>query len=370
MWGRTHALGLGILLLSIGAVPVQGQITLTGLVLDDSTGRPLSGAHVFVPRSMSGTTTDSTGQYRLEGLPPGAIRLFASHVGYEPLRRSHVVSHDTTLTDTLRLQPTVVQAGSLTVEAERDDEWAEHRRRFERLFIGEGPWAHECVLQNPEVLRFDTAWWGKFEVSARRPLHFVNRRLGYRVRYHLTEFEQVGDRVRWDGEPYFEPLTPRDSAEARRWARNRRRAFHGSLQHFLLALLHDSVSEEQFRMHRLRRDPFRGGDPDRVPVNRDDLLHPSPDTTVELSFFDRLEVIYDGEPEAPAYLDWIGARRAPRSHQRSVIELNERPIHIDPQGEIVEPYGATLYRYFSYSARLAQMLPRTYRPPDWPPSGE
>lgn len=356
------------LFFAAGTFPVAAQSTgptITGRVVDDSTGVPLARAHVFVSHSTRGTTTDSTGHFRLADLPSGATRLYASHVGYQPQTRDLVLSPDTTVRDTIRLAPAVVTEDSVTVTAEQDEDWQQRFARFRRLFIGSAAWADSCSIQNPEVLRFDTSWWGKLEAYAARPLVIENQALGYRVTYHLEEFSSQGSTVRWDGEPSFDRLAPRDSAEARRWTRNRRRAFRGSLRHFLLSLLHDRLGAEKFRIyHRPRSEVGRRlGRPQRMIISREEVLDLKANPPHELNFSGRLEIVYDGEAETDAYLEWADLRRAPRDYQTSQVELNEWPVHVDRHGEIVEPYGATLYRYFAFSLRLSSLLPKGYRPP-------
>ncbi len=354
-----------VLLVAPAAAQTDG-ITITGTVMDDSTGGPLPHTHVFISGSMTGTAVGEDGRFRLSGLSPGAKRLYVTRLGYEAEQMTLVLPSDTTITLHFRLEPTVIRAEAVTISDQRDEEWYERLDRFKRLFIGESEAAKRCRLTNPKVLRFDTAWWGKFEAEATRPLIFENRALGYRVTYYLKEFEVRGDIVRWDGEPVFAPLSPRDSVEAARWTANRREAFYGSLRHFLLALLNDRVQEEQFQMHRMpRAQAFRRlGRADRLPADRDDIVAGRVDSLYALNFRGALEVRYSGEAESSAYLEWADAHRASRSYQVSRIRLNKHPIHVDRRGEIVEPYGATLRRYFAFSRRLARLLPHEYRPPN------
>jgi len=352
-----------VLALPVSAQPA-GHVSITGTVVDDSTGVPLPDTHVFISGSTIGTTVDDSGRFRLQHVPPGAKRLYVSRLGYEPERLDLLLPPDTSLSIDFRLEQTVIEAEPVTVSGERDEDWYEHLDRFKRLFVGVSPTARRCYLMNPKVLYFDSAWWGRFEADATRPLTFENWALGYRVTYYLEEFEERGDIVRWDGEPIFERLAPRDSAEAARWAENRRSAFYGSLRHFLLALLNDRVEEEQFLMYRLpRADAFRDWRrARRVRVSREDILRPDTDSLAEISFNGALEVRYTGAAESESYIEWADLRRAPREVQVSQIRLNRPAIHVDRHGEIVEPYGATLYRYFAYRQRLANMLPRGYRP--------
>lgn len=358
-------LGWGLL----GAVPSAAQPDSTlmrGRVLDAETNTPLPHTHVFIAQSMTGTVTDSTGRFRLGGVSSGPKRLHVSRVGYAnkglPVRplpgRPQVV--------TIRLDPVVLESPPITVSAARDEDWYERLDRFKQLFIGSSVYADRCTVQNPEALRFKKKWWGKFEAEAQKPIVIENRALGYRIRYFLKAFEERGTVVRWDGDPLFAPLTPNDSMQAARWRENRREAYRGSLRHFLRALIDDRVTEEEFDLYRLpRASAFRHPSrADRIPAQRDEILTPGPDSTYLLDAHDRLEVVYRGESESDAYLDWADLRRAPRPHQTSQIEINDPPIHVDPSGKIVEPYGATLYQYFAYTTRMATLLPREYEPPE------
>lgn len=359
---------IGLALLTVPPLHAQPRegVTIQGTVVDDSTGAPLPDTHVFVSGTMAGTTVAEDGGFHLSGLSTGSKRLYVTRLGYKPVQKDLLLRTDTTLTLNIRLNTTVIEAGTVTVTAERGDEWYEHLSRFKRLFIGESGPAQRCYLLNPKALQFDTAWWGRFEADASRPLTVENRALGFRLTYYLKEFEERGDVIRWDGEPVFHALSPRDSTEARRWTENRRRAFRGSIRHFLLALLNDRVEEEQFRMYRIpRAQAYRHVDrADRLPTDRDRILGTPADSLHEIQFTGALEVIYDGEPESEDFLDWGSLRRQPRDHQVSRIRLNEQPIHVDEHGEIVEPYGATLYGYFAFTRRMAELLPREYRPPN------
>lgn len=350
------------------AAPAQSteSSVVRGRVVDAETNNPLPHTHVFVAQSMNGTVTDSTGRFYLDEVHPAAKRLYVSRVGHTNRAVALEPTPGRTQDFTLRLEPEVLKTPPVTVSAERDEEWYERLDRFKRLFIGTSTYAEDCTLLNPEVLRFEQKWWGKFEVRAEKPLVIENRALGYRLRYFLKEFEERGSVVRWDGEPLFEPLSPDDSMEAAQWRQNRREAYRGSLRHFLDALLDDRLEQEQFDLYRLpRASAFRHTSrADRLPTSRDRILEPGPDSTHHLSVTGRLEVIYRGAPESDAYLEWAEIPpRSPRDFQTSQIKLNQSTVHVDPYGEIVEPYGVTLYRHFAFTTRLATLLPREYEPP-------
>ena len=369
---RLRAALLALILGAGSVLPVQSTAqpaptsVVRGRVLDAETNAPLSDTHVFIAQTMNGTVTDSTGRFRLHDVRPGTRRLVVSRVGHVNEAKTVRLRPGRLQVFTIRLTPEVLQSPPVTVSAKRDEEWYDRLDRFKHLFIGASGHAEKCTLVNPEVLRFEKKWWGKFKAQAEKPIVIENRALGYRLTYFLKEFEESGPVVRWDGEPLFEPLSPQDSAQAARWQQNRREAYRGSLRHFLRALLGDRLDEEQFELYRLpRASAFRyTSRADRMPTSRDRILEPGPDSTYLLDTHDRLEVVYRGEPESEMYLEWANIRRrGPRDVQTSQIELNEHPIHIDPYGKIVEPYGATLHQYFAFTMRMADLLPREYEPP-------
>lgn len=360
-------LGAGLSGLAHGQIPptASQKAEVRGVVVDADTGEPLPGAHVFISETMTGTTADSTGRFRLTGIRPGSKRLVVSMLGFEAQRIDLFLRPDTTVSQTVSLPPTVLEAPEVVVEGERDEDWYDDLRRFKRLFIGSSELAEACELLNPTVLRFDSGWWKGLEATATAPLVIENRALGYRIRYALKEFDKSGTVVKWDGDPHFEALTPRDSTEAARWRANRRRAYYGSLRHFLRALIDDQLEEAGFSMVRLPRAGLRRdiGRADRFPASREHVVEGRTDTTYVLDFRGRLEVTYRHEAETLGYLSWTRHRyRPPRSVQTSWVEVNDPPVHVDRYGEIVEPYGATVYGYFAYEQRLSGLLPREYRP--------
>lgn len=139
-----------------------------------------------------------------------------------------------------KLNPVIYELPEVFV-GNLDKKWERHLSRFFELFIGMSENADSVKILNPEVLRFETRWWGRFSAEALAPLQIENRALGYRITYYLDEFEHSGTVTKWDGNPLFTEIIPSDSLQAVYWTENRKEAFYGSLRHFILALLHDRV---------------------------------------------------------------------------------------------------------------------------------
>ena len=360
---RFLLLSTGLLLL-VAAAHAQ-TATLVGTVTDDE-GEPLVGAHVFIAVSMIGTTTDTEGGYRLTGVPLGAHRLYVSSLGFEPagqdllLREARVYTHDFVLqVDVIELEEGVV------VEAEGDPNWKRRLEKFTRLFIGETPNAQETTILNPEVLSFSERG-GKFTAYTDDALLIENRALGYRVQYFLNDFVNERTRVRYDGEPLFEEMEPESDAQAAAWAANRRQAFIGSFRHFMLALLAGKTEEQGFTTYARQQDGMSPAGPqmsqNRYPIDANELLQPGEVAREKTLHFEGfVEVIFRGEKEDPAYLEWQQQSRRRPKFQTSWLTMERGPTTVDYKGDILDPYAVTLMGYLAFE-RIADDVPKEYRP--------
>ncbi len=349
-----------------------GYVSLTGTVVDDSTGAPLAGAHVFIAVSMIGTVTNEQGQYRLESVPPGAHRLYVSILGYEPAARDIMLRETRDHAFDFRLKPAVVEVGEITVEAKGDKKWQQRLEKFTRLFIGETPNAAETKITNPEVLDFDEKL-GYFYARAAEPLIIENRELGYRIQYFLKDFKTtVGGRTWYDGEPLYEELTPEQPDDALKWAQKRREAFMGSFRHFMLSALAGKVKEQGFMTYARQSSSQKGEESvfggglmksPRFPIETPEFLKDSSTPSEKtLDFHGFLEIIYTGEMEDPSFLKWQnqGGMRKPK-YQTSWIELDKGPALVDYKGDVLDPYGVVMYGYYAFE-RVGDELPKEYRP--------
>ena len=309
---------------------------------------------------MVGTATADEGDYILPTPFAGFHRIYASMIGFSSAAVDTLVESGRDYTINFRLQPDVLHLGGVLVVAERDAKWRSRLRKFEREFVGTSDAARETEILNPEVLDLDGGF-GWIEARAGAPLRLINRALGYHVTYYLKDFRVSGGTLRYDGEPLFEALAPADEAEAERWGRNRRRAFYGSVRHYLLALLDGQTKESGFLTFRRFDLASTYGSNTRYPTDPAAYLSAGPTAETRTFVFDRfLEVVYTKEPEDGDFLRWIGSGRS-ATNQRSWLEMNEDVATVDLSGEIVEPYAITVYGYFAFE-RIGDLLPKEYRP--------
>ncbi len=344
---------------------LQAQGMIRGKITDAQTGKPLPGANVFLSGTKMGTATNERGYYRFSEIPVGGYRLVVSIIGYERKIVDIVIGHGESIEIDFDLKPVVYQLPKLYVR-NLGEEWKENLERFTDHFIGRRGFADSVIILNPKVLVFDENWWGRLTAKSLAPLKIKNKALGYYITYYLKEFSQSGGLTKWDGDPLFTEMTPADSAQAAYWERNRRKAFYGSFRHFLLALINHRVDEAGFILYN-HRQGINGYRPNnRNEVSGEEVIEQGrKDFLYQLNFFGRLEIIYLREDEALAYVKWLPRTyRAPRGAQTSYLELNEHPVTIDSDGEVILPYAATQYGYFSFQ-RLAYLTPRGYRPENY-----
>ncbi len=351
------------MLLLVPCTLVLGQdIVLTGTVTDTTSQRVLRDAHVFIASSLIGTATDSKGKFILEDIPAGAHRIVVTMLGYEPASIDTLLRVGKKYEFDLSLEPTTVELEEVVVNARLARRWQRRLSKFTRLFLGETNNSALTTIINPEILSF-TSRLGKLSATASEPLIIENRALGYRLQYYLKEFFYYGNTIKYDGEPSFTELAPTDSAEWQLWLVNREAAFNGSQRHFLLSLMAGRAHEEGFEVQRrFSLEPNNA----RFVMDPNQLLDPGP-TPLEqlLTFHGVLEIIYVNESEDDSFQEW---QRQPTwtrpGPQRSFMELNSGPTLIDESGEVIDPYGVVVYGYYAFE-RIADKVPKEYRPPDW-----
>ena len=85
---------------AIACASAWGQTTVSGVVTDAETGRPVSDAYIRVDNSLAKGVTNSEGQFRITNLPDKKHKLSITHVSYAPISVSASTSDELKLTMT------------------------------------------------------------------------------------------------------------------------------------------------------------------------------------------------------------------------------------------------------------------------------
>ncbi len=119
-FGRFLALGAVLAVAATFAAPVAAQQT-TGKIegtVTDQAGVPLANAQVFVVGTSFGAVTNDRGYYFINNVPVGGYTLRAQFIGYAPMELREVrVFGGQTMTQNVRLTPSAIQVGGVSVEA-------------------------------------------------------------------------------------------------------------------------------------------------------------------------------------------------------------------------------------------------------------
>jgi iron complex outermembrane receptor protein len=99
---------------------VQHADSLFGRVTNAATGRPLIGARVEIQGQDRVTFTDSEGEYRFTGIPPGDVMLSVSYTGLDSAVIPAVVASGTAVRKDVGLTAEIYRMSQFVVSGERE----------------------------------------------------------------------------------------------------------------------------------------------------------------------------------------------------------------------------------------------------------
>ncbi|WP_266364785.1 carboxypeptidase-like regulatory domain-containing protein [Tellurirhabdus rosea] len=368
------------------------QRTIEGRAVDAVTRKPLEFANVFVSNTTRGQNTDEKGHFKLTGVPSGAVDLVVTYLGYETF--SLKINADTLARPLLiLLTPKASELQAVTIRRLRNG-FQDYFPLFRKNFIGETAFSNDCRLLNPKALWFSLSDDGNtLLVRADEPLVIENKALGYLVRYTLEEFtcNFRSQYVSHYGYALFEEMTSKNARQLQKWEANRRKAYWGSPQHFLKALVDRQAAAEGYTLYRLIRDPKQEASdrPDEGPTgavppdrSRDTTLRKMPvgafDKYVQylvnkplsesavlsqtggqhrLRFGDYLYVIFHKEYEEPRFLP-ANQWKVP---QTSILWLADESAVVDPSGSLPDPLSVVFEGRWGRE-KMGELLPLDYQP--------
>lgn len=290
---------------------VYSERKIIGQVIDIDTREPLRYVNVFIERSTLGAATDMNGDFEIDNIPDIGFNLVVSYVGYKtkviPFNYKHDVAGSKYIIE-MKIDPVVLESiqvvGKAKKRFKRDDRLL--LKRFKREFLGRSDNAKKCVIVNPEVLNFEVLDEnGNYKVTADDILFVENRALGYRIGYLLEEFRFQNGLKLNIGSAKFQELETRSRKRYTKWEIARERAYNGSVQHFLNAMITNSLEDEGFELNLVQYDSVTSEY--TTPLNpppADEILtleKTDEEYLYTLRASSDVEVTYKGEYEASAY---------------------------------------------------------------------
>ncbi len=369
---------------------------------------PMEGASVYLNNSTIGTTTDVNGNFELN-IGPGTFELIVSFIGYKTIVYGIDAStYEKPLSFKL-LRATNFLDEAVVRKTKYDSDWRYNLNRFKSAFLGRTTLSSQCKLLNPKALSFEyDRRTGILTAFAKEPLKIENNGLGYLITYDLVHFALERQKVTYLGLTKYQDLKGAKSKQ-RKWKKKRRKAYNGSLMHFVRALRAENLKSEGFLVHQFKRvaNAERPSEKEikkarayiasassrkrpvnfskkienpqtpldsaiaivqkvKLPKYRDYLYKsnvPDKDLIIKnekdilLSFENYLSIVYTKEPEEINYRP--NDRRG--KNQTSSITMFKKTAILDPSGMVIDPLDIFAEGYWSYE-QFANLLPLDYQP--------
>lgn len=359
--------------LSFGAKAQQGY-TITGTVTDAETGETLPFANVFFAETTYGVNTNEVGQFTLKVPQPGTYDLIVRFVGYQTYGINLRLEDNYNLSFDIALKPEELNLGSVTVMANKDENWQRYLQEFKDAFLGYSKNSSQCKILNEEDLDF---YYDRKENAlyaySKGPIKVENKALGYTIDYYLEEFKNDYSRNlnTYYGYTVFTEMEPRSKRRERIWEENRKRAYEGSIQHFFSSVFEGKLEEEGYIVQ-VAKDVTNFGrvlDPTNVNL-RDWLNNGQSDLSRQLPFENFLYVTYTKESETPEYvqngkpggkLNSASASRLGKQVSWITMAEGKEVIEFERTGYVYDPLSFYSSGYWGFE-KVADMVPINYKP--------
>lgn len=340
------------------ATMAQGQITITGKVVDSITREPLQGASVFAQNTTQGTVTSSTGEFSLP-LKSGGYELIFSFTGYV-VQQVQVTDNKSQHLEIAMMKEDKT-LGEVVIQSSNEvmDGWEKYGDFFINNFIGATPFAKKCSILNKDVVKFYYyRRSNKLKVLATEPIQISNDALGYDLRYQLDSFVYYykSDLSSYRGTCFFTEKTGSMPQEML-WKNNRKKAYYGSKMQFMRSLYDSTTTKDGFTVSLLNESN-----------NFTRLPNPlAPDYYARYDSLEQAEVYYPSKISV-TYLkavpedDYLKQYKMPMDIgvQISYIDMTDL-IGIKKNGYYYEQKDWINQGYWSWK-NLADLLPYDYMP--------
>jgi len=226
--------------------------TISGIVLNSESKKPISHASVFLSNSAVGTATNENGSFYLSDIRPGQYTLVVSILGYEQYNKVILVGHEP-----IKLNIELAQKAMMLREVviTSSEDWKRNYEKFRKAFIGTDENAKNCIVINPHILNITYNSTKRVLLADGDEFLIVeNRALGYRIKYLLTEFkiDEISNIVSWESKYIFEDL-PGSESQKKKWHDKREEAYYGSQMHFFRSLYTDKLTQDGFKIYHMYR---------------------------------------------------------------------------------------------------------------------
>ena len=352
---------LTLLTFSFGSAFSQSNFTVSGRVIDSASRDPLAFASVFCQNTTQGTATNKEGSFFMS-LKEGGYDLVITYTGYKSqLIRISPEMKTTELEIVMTKEEKSIEEVVIRSSNEVKDGWKKYGKFFIENFIGTTPFSSQCVLTNPQVLKFYYFRKSeKLKVMADSPLVISNNALGYDLRYNLDSFLFMykTDLCSYRGLGFYEEKTGTpDSVKI--WKKNRQRAYMGSRLHFMHSYYDSSLTEAGFIIATLDKEDDKKFNKITEPYDTTWYAPADSVSEIDIYFPSRISITYTKRTPENEYLKKY---KLPMNVgvQVSYIDLLD-VITIKQNGYYYDQKDWINFGYWSWK-NIADQVPNDYTP--------
>lgn len=354
-----------VLFFSFFAEAQVSRYEIKGKVIDQNTQLPMQGASVFAQNTTFGVTTDAEGKFSIR-LPEGGYSLAVTFSGYETSVKRVSQANSPDMEVLFELVPNVQSMDeiSIVISNEVKDGWKKYGEFFKENFIGESQFAQECVITNPEVLRFYFyKKKNRLKVLASEPLLVNNFALGYQLKFAIDSFstDYNTNTNLFIGYPLFQEMKG-NQEQVNKWMDNRGLAYNGSMLHFMRSLYDTALSENDFQIQL-----FLPGNKTSTPV-RDSVAYLNLNLVRNIANYtisilpknDKIAVIFKEKPEQNYLKTSRGVMKYAQSSELTFTDKTE-PIIVEQNGFYYDQENILTNGYLAFK-KVGDLLPYDYDP--------
>ncbi|MEO7049797.1 MAG: carboxypeptidase-like regulatory domain-containing protein [Ferruginibacter sp.] len=383
------------------------QVIVTGKIQDATTGKAIPSASVYINQTRIGTMSDGAGSFNISNTTNANFDLVVSCIGYKTYFKAISLSNNHFLN--IKLVPKTKQLENVVLHHYEKNGWEKWGDLFTKFFIGKSAYAKKCRIKNKEVIKF---WMDNknkiLSVEALEPIEIENKALGYIIRYDMQKFEYDinGKFIAFSGFPFFIEMKG-SKADAVKWVVKRKEVYTGSVMHFMRSLFSDSLRADGFIVQHVQRTlnserqrvkeiydrdikPLKEGTNnwkfteddsisyynrimaqpdyydayDRNILSADSISFKVDESKKQMFFENSLQVIYTNKKETKEFMQAAGDHTA--HYIKSFIKLlSHDPISIYSNGLYYDTQNLYVEGYWSWSEKIAEMLPYDYKLDNW-----
>jgi hypothetical protein len=206
---------------------------VSGQVIDYKTKEPIPFVNIYFNNSMTGTTSDIDGYFKLDVSSNLGQEIIISIVGY----KTYIMKeYNPDVFYEVNLEEEVMLLGEVVVSADDGVPRKVKMDFFLKEFLGTSRNAKSCVIQNEDDIRLIYSETNNsISVTSDKPIVILNKSLGYKIHYHLEEFVLQGSNLSYRGYARFEEDSITDNRR-KRIDRRRFLAYKGSRMEFFRQL--------------------------------------------------------------------------------------------------------------------------------------